>query len=161
MITQEKLKELMHYDPNNGICTWIKSARYGWVGKKVGTANQGYLKTRIDGKGYLVHRLAWLYMTGEWPSEMIDHVDMDGMNNRFSNLRLATRSENMSNRTRYRNNSTGFKNVYWHSRSEYFFAVIQHNHMRYDLGIFPSAELASEAVRAKRVELHGEFARHE
>ena len=91
---------------------------------------------------------------------MIDHIDRDGTNNKLSNLRLATREDNGANRTAYKNNTTDYKNVYWHSRSEYFFAVIQARGQRHDLGIFPTAEEAAAAVRAKREELHGEFANH-
>jgi len=93
-ITAERLKELYLYNPEDGTFTRIKAAgRHNRWG--VGTiANHhdpitGYNRIRIDGTLYSAHRLAWLYMTGSWPTHQIDHVDLDRANNAWRNLREA------------------------------------------------------------------------
>jgi hypothetical protein len=91
-ITQDELKELLHYDPESGLFTRHKS------GKIAGSIfNNKYITLNINYKTYYAHRLAWLYMTGKWPPKWIDHIDCDGLNNKWSNLRLAEVAENLQN----------------------------------------------------------------
>lgn len=113
-------------------------------------------RIRIDGRGYIRGRLVWFFVTGKWPIE-IDHQDKDRLNDRWSNLREATRIQNEANKGPYRNNQTGIKGVRfqkgrWH-------AAIQINWRRTYLGSFTSKEAAAEAYRLAAIAAHGEFAR--
>ncbi len=92
MLTQAELKAVLHYDPETGIFT-----RYGH--NKCGSKTyQGYIGIGIKRKTYYAHRLAWLYMTGVWPSKEIDHKNRIRDDNRWVNLREATRSMQSRNR---------------------------------------------------------------
>ena len=98
VLTQEELKYIFNYDPATGKFTRKqKLARRHVIGEEVGvsTAN-GYLKCGIGPKEYLLHRLAWFYVYGEWPVQ-IDHIDGNPKNNKLSNLRNVTNSENAKN----------------------------------------------------------------
>ena len=99
MLTSERLREVLHYDPESGIFTWIKSSRPGWVGKVAGSiASGGYLQILVDKHPYRSHILAWLYMTGKWPELEVDHKNRIRTDNSWDNLRQATDSEQCRNR---------------------------------------------------------------
>jgi len=119
----------------------------------------GYRQISVDNRLYLAHRLAWLYMTGEWPEVQIDHVNMDRADNRFVNLRQATRSENKGNMRAQANNASGLKGVYWHKRAGKWCAQINTNGTRRHLGCFDSPEAAHAAYIASAKKHFGEFAR--
>src|ERR1035437_5724966 len=101
-LTQEKLKELLHYDPETGLFTW-KNTRHNAV--KIGAIagywrKDGYVGIYVLGHHYLAHRIAWLYMTCEWPEFEIDHENRKYSDNRWKNLREATHLQNMHNVSR-------------------------------------------------------------
>src|SRR5579863_2482235 len=100
MLTQERLKELLHYDPDTGLFTRLVTvAAFGaQKGKIAGNVDKkfGYCLIRIDGRGYLAHRLAFLYMTDSIPEE-VDHRDLNRSNNKWINLRAARHVDNMRN----------------------------------------------------------------
>lgn len=102
-LTAERVRELLHYEPATGIFTRrIRTSNRTKVGAIVGADNgKGYLQISVDWRLYSAARLAWLYMTGEWPKEEIDHINRVRSDNRFSNLREATRSSNNCNRRRF------------------------------------------------------------
>lgn len=108
---------------------------------------------RVDGRRYLAHRLAWLIMTGEWPATEVDHRDTDPGNNAWTNLRLATRSQNMQNRRAAgRNSATGVLGVS-PCRSRYRAVIKTSGRIRH-LGVFATVEAAEAAYLAAKVELH-------
>jgi len=116
MITQEKLKEVLHYNPNTGLFKW----RIGFrnqinagdiAGTKMGKKGNYYISIGIEGKYYLAHRLAWLYMTGSFPSNEIDHKLGNGLDNKWEGIRASTRSQNCENRKLFKNSTTGITGV--------------------------------------------------
>lgn len=109
MLTQARLKELLSYDPLTGEFTNIKSGKGRKpVGAVVGSVgNSGYVTSMVDGKNYLHHRLAWLYIHGAFPSADLDHRDGVRANNALANLRPATRAENCQNATIRSDNASG------------------------------------------------------
>ncbi len=161
-LTKKRLKEVLNYDPETGIFT-RKEARYcsmrvGEVlsGKLVG----GYMATSIDGKHYGLQRLAWLYMMGHLPSKQIDHINCIKTDNRWANLRLATRSQNKINSPRYKNNTTGVKGAnYSFSNPLPFRSRIGVNGKRVHLGYFATAKEAKAAYSIAAKYYYGEFAR--
>jgi hypothetical protein len=158
-LTQERLKELLRYDPETGVWVWRISPRK--TGDIAGSLYKGgYLRIRIDGRDYRCHRLAFLYMLGRWPESHVDHRDTNPANNAWSNLREATRSQNLCNRGTPKNNTSGFKGVSKNKRIGRWQAIISAGGSQYHLGYYDNPKEASEAYqRAARV-LHGEFYRH-
>lgn len=161
-ITADELRARVHYDPQTGAFTWRTSHFKRFVGKPAGTIwrrkKQAGYQLRFDGVSYRAHIIAWLYMTGEWPSAIVDHKDCDGRNNRWINLRLATDAQSNANRRR-QENSTGFKGVSRMGRS--FKAGIMVNKKGIHLGTFKTPQQAHAAYAAAAQKYFGEFARAE
>jgi hypothetical protein len=112
MITAERLRELLSYDPETGVFRWLVRRLPGNIRKQ---SISGYRGIHIDGRRYKCSRLVWLYQTGEWPTHEIDHVNGDRVDNRFCNLREATLTENRWNSRKRVNNTSGYKGVSWDS----------------------------------------------
>jgi len=160
MITRERLKKLLHYDPEMGIFTRKVTRTNTKAGDRVGCDNGfGYLRVYIEDRRYFVHKLAWLYVYGEWVEGYIDHIDLDKSNNRIANLRPATRSQNQANKRISSRNKTGFKGVHWSERYKRFIAQIEKNNKNKCLGHFKTAEEAHAAYCKAAEKIHGEFAR--
>lgn len=116
-ITIDYLKKVLHYAPDTGVFTWIaRATRADLIGKEAGSRHSsGYISISIHNKKRLAHRLAWLYMTGFWPVNHIDHIDGNRTNNCFNNLRDVTRSENLHNvHTAKKNNKVNLLGVSAH-----------------------------------------------
>lgn len=149
-LTQEYLRERFNYDEETGVLTWrthLRAKRY--VGTEAGTRKRGYRAVNLHKKTCLTHRLIWIYMYGEIPDNMeIDHIDGDHLNNRISNLRLATRNQNMWNRKAkgYRFKDGGFQ------------VAIRHLGKYLYIGTYKTEEEAESVYRKKCIELRGEFA---
>jgi hypothetical protein len=161
MITAERLRELLAYDPETGVFTWLVArSNHIKVGDIAGWLNgeEGYTRIKVDGHPYMAHRLAWLHVTGSWPVTQIDHVNCTRDDNRWTNLREATQSQNAANvRIRGKTKASGFKGVHRHGRR--WKAVITKDGRNTSLGYFDAPEEAHAAyVKAAR-EYHGEFAR--
>ena len=159
--TAERIRSLFHYDPLTGIFVTKLSRKTGQgeAGRTVGAKDaRGHLFARVDGKHYKLHRLAWVYMTGEWPKNMIDHKDRVGDNNTWENLRECTNGENQMNTGAQVNNKLGVKNVS-RMKNGSFKAVVQ-AYKKIHVQIFQDLSEAAEWAKQKREELHGEFARH-
>ena len=112
MLTQQELKELLHYCPETGVFTCLKAIGDRKLGSEVGTfmRDEWYLRTIIGGKFHYMHRLAWLYTHGVWPKD-IDHINGIRYDNRLVNLRSVDRSTNNKNSKRQTNNVSGVTGV--------------------------------------------------
>lgn len=156
ILTLERLKELLSYNPEDGNFTFLTNVRgYLRKGKTAGSVDKnGYLTARIDGPNYFLHRLAWLYMTGQWPKDVIDHIDCNPINNRFANLRDISRGQNQQNRRRAEIGSkSGLLGAHYRARDNNWIAHIKAANckMKY-LGTFNTPEEAHAAyVAAKRL----------
>jgi len=155
MITQAQLKELFSYDPETGVFT--RKVTYGrWkAGMVAGTYAHGYVQINIDHKLYYAHRLAWLYVHGEYPSGDIDHIDHNTSNNSMSNLRNITTGENLQNQiVAKKNNQSRFLGVHFHAEKKKYQARIQVAGKQRHLGYFDTPEFAYSAYVSAKRELH-------
>ena len=153
MINQEQLKELIHYNPDTGVVTWLRrpadmfkrerdcnawNARYAneTAGREY-TFETGkqYRQLTLYGKTYREHRLIWLYMIGEEPDQ-VDHINGDGTDNRWCNLREVDGFENNRNKRKPSDNTSGVVGVYWDKYYGKWLASLNHNGKRINLGRF-------------------------
>jgi len=158
--SQERLKEVLDYDPDTGVFRWkCRLSRFTEEGAVAGNKNAyGYIRIGLNYKHHYAHKLAWFFVTGEWPSKDIDHINGVRYDNRLSNLRLATRGENVSNSGPRSNNSSGYKGVYWNRRENRWAAQIRKDGVGKNLGYFDTPEDAAKAYEAASVSLFGDFA---
>jgi len=162
MITQTELKELLHYNPETGISTWIprpldlfsrlcagKTWNTRYAGKPAGCVNKttGYLQILIYGKIYKSHRLAFLYMEGQFPKDQVDHVNHIRSDNRWKNLREVNRQENNRNQSLPRNNTSGHVGVYWNKNRKKWQSRIKVSGKLAHLGYFTEK---ADAVKARQ-----------
>lgn len=156
MFTQEELAEIVEYDPETGVFQRLiyKHGHTGWVEKKTtGTIDAcGYVRFSILGKSYYAHRLAFLAQTGVYPAVGVDHIDGNRSNNKWANLRLATQAQNMQNRSKNRNNTTGHPGVVIHKGK--ISAIIRRNGVQHWLGTFKTVEEAGAAYMLAKSQLH-------
>lgn len=161
-LTQARLKELLHYDPETGIFTWLPGT--GGKGRPLapkqagGFDSWGYRRIWVDGMFYRASHLAWLYVRGEWPERQLDHRDVDQKNDRFGNLRLATQTQNKANSGVYRNNKLGVKGVRRHANGR-FEARLRVNGQLIYLGCYKTIEEAKTVYDREAGARFGEFAR--
>jgi len=154
MITQSELKELLHYNPETGIFTrkthLNKHCKINDIaGHKT---KHGYVTISIKSKTYYAHRLAWLYVYGEMPKNVIDHINGNGMDNKIINLRDVTQSINIQNILKIpSHNKSGLMGVSFYKKTEKWRASLTLNKKHFHLGLFKTPELAHEAyLKAKR-----------
>ncbi len=144
-LTQERLKELLQYNPETGIFNRKITVTYNAIAGDIsGCVNtRRYMEITIDGKTYLAHRLAWLYMEGYLPYGIdIDHKDQDKQNNKWDNLRLISRSCNMRNCGNNKRNTSGVRGVYWDKKNKKWKAQIKNNDKVKHLGRFSNFDNA-------------------
>lgn len=155
MLTAERLRELLHYDPATGLFTWrvAKSNRAPVGGVAGSLAVRGCVDIGVDGVRHKAHRLAWLYMTGRWPDAEIDHRNTVPHDNRWSNLRELPHVLNSQNsRAPRSNNTTGFLGVTRNGGR--FRAQITVNGKAFNLGRYETPERAYEVYVAAKRRLH-------
>lgn len=155
MLTQDRLKEVLSYDPATGIfINIVQRGQRGNIGKETGIMHHsGYIHIAIDNRNYMAHRLAWLYMTGEFPPECIDHINGKRSDNRFSNIRLATKKQNNENIPLRSDNKSGHRGVHWYKQTNRWKASVKHNGNRISVGYFKNIEDAVKAVKEMRDKL--------
>jgi hypothetical protein len=157
-LTQTQLKEILDYNPDTGILTWLKTDGRCIKDKIAGHKNYaGYILIGINGYIYFAHRLAFLYMTGMWPEKFVDHINQIKDDNSWINLRNASKSNNMCNQRKYKNNKSNFKGVSYCKETNKWRATIRINNKQIDLGRYTTPEEASVAYEQKAKELHKEF----
>jgi HNH endonuclease len=159
MLTQEYLKEILNCDPETGIIIWKinKRGRGAKIGKLAGHINDsGYSVIMINRKYYRAHHLIWLYVHGVLPEKELDHINRIRNDNRISNLREATRSQNARNSIGHKDSHSGIKGVRkivdkWHVR-------VMINRKAVFVGSFSTKEEAINAHSQALLEIHKEFA---
>lgn len=156
MITRAELMDVLSYDPATGIFVW-KTSPNGRVpiGLRAGFLSDGgpRLSIKIKRKTYVLARLAWLYMTGEWPSGVIDHINGNCADDRFANLRSVSLNVNAQNQRRaHVSNKVGLLGVT--SCRNKFRASINVNGKKVHLGSFSTPEEAHARYVAAKREFH-------
>jgi hypothetical protein len=155
------VKASLAYDPLTGAITWlVKPARRIMAGSVAGSIHRrfGYRVIKVGGMRLRASHVAWFLAHGEWPAAEVDHKNLDRDDNRLANLRLATRAQNGANRSRQKNNTSGFKGVSRHGGGRWR-ATIKSDRQQRFLGAFDTPEEAHAAYVAAASDLHGEFAR--
>jgi hypothetical protein len=163
MITREELLIYLRYEPSTGLFTWRAHPQRSRVGQLAGTTNkQGYVIITINKKLYKAHRLAFLFMTGEFPNSnlQVDHIDGVCDNNRWCNLRIATAAQNQHNSKIAINNSTGVKGVSFNKRTNKYAVDVRLNKQHNYLGEYATLDEASKVAKSARLQLHGNFAKY-
>lgn len=152
-ITQEKALAVLHYDPATGSMTWKVARGRCAAGTLAGyAAHNGYIGVRLFGRCYYAHRIAFLCMEGRHPLA-VDHINGDRSDNRWSNLREVTRSENARNMKRPDTNKSGVVGVFWNAGKGKWTARIKLHQRTSHLGDFDNLQDATDARRAAEAEL--------
>ena len=157
LVSPERIRYLLDYDPNTGVLSWIPGRVIRGPQR-----NGGMVKchqVRIDGVPYRRARVIWAWMEGIHPPRLVDHVDRDEDNNRWSNLRLATYSQNNRNKSVAKNSTSGVTGVNW--VGDRWKVTITVDGKRKEMGRFFSVEEAAIARRRAEIKYYGEFAPQE
>jgi HNH endonuclease/AP2 domain len=157
-LTAEFVRSILRYDPDTGFWTWIAKPNDKspyLPGMRAGHRGQ----ICINWIKYKTTHLAFLYMTGEWPPNMVDHENLEPFDDRWKNLRLANRSQNTNNSGPRSNNKSGYKGVYFENKSKKYYAKITVDGVTRYLGPFGKKEDAAIAYVNAAIKYHGEFAR--
>jgi hypothetical protein len=171
-LTQEECRRLFHYDPETGVVTrlYTSSVQSRWkAGERVGAVTEcgaykqrryRVLSIRVGGshKRVYEHRFVWFYMLGRWPKQ-VDHINGDGCDNRWANLREASRTQNMQNKRIQRNNTSGIKGVSWYASKQKWRPEIKVNGRRISLGYYDNIRDAAAVYEEAARKYFGEFAR--
>jgi HNH endonuclease len=158
LLTFEDINKLLRYEPETGKLYWKRSnANRVEVGDETGNFNRGYLEITINYHNYRAHRVAYLLTTGKWPKNDIDHCDHDGTNNKWSNLRDATRTQNSYNQTISIRNKSGIKGVRFNKLTQRYLTEITINGKNIHLGSFKTLEPAVRKRLLAEKHYFGEF----
>ena len=157
MLTQERLRELLHYDPETGVFTWRIRRGRAAAGRIAGSVRKrsGYVMVRVDRAPCFAHRLVWLYVYGRQPASHIDHINGVACDNRLANLREATCAENQQNLKKARSdNKCGLLGVSWSAQHRKWKSQIHINRRQIFLGHFATPEEAHAAYLAAKAIHH-------
>lgn len=157
-LTAERLRQVLRYEPETGHLYWLED-RGPWAkaGHLAGVIRpDGYVMIRLFQTLYYAHRLAWFWMTGEWPNQ-IDHKDLDKANNSWDNIRISTQAQNVCNTRLRKDNTSGFKGVVERPSRKNVRYIAQYRQKH--IGCFATAEQAHEAWRKEATRQQGEFVR--
>lgn len=151
-LTVDRLRELLNYNPQTGIFSWAITRRGCKKGSAAGCKmKHGYIAIRLDDVLYTAHRLAWLYVNGEWPNEQIDHINRARADNRIANLRAVTNAENAQNQ-KPRVNKSGFTGV--RKENNKWLAEIKVAYKPIRIGLYATPEAAHEAYVLAKQKFH-------
>lgn len=167
LVTIERLRQRLAYDKSTGVFTWLhcdgvhKDFNKNLAGKQAGSVDrEGYTRINLDSEAYYAHRLAWYFVTGEYPDRSVDHIDGDRSNNALVNLRLATPLQNSQNQAfETRTGNSRVRGAYFRKAEGKWSSKIRHNKKYIWLGYFDDEASAAAAYEAKAAELRGEFYR--
>ena len=156
------INKYLRYYPDTGLFTWRISPNQGILpGSVAGSLTKdGYVEIRFKRKKYKAHRLAWFVTYKKWPVGHIDHINGVKKDNRLVNLRDSNYTENQANRGKQLNNTSGYKGVYKHSKSNKWEAKIGVSGRSKYLGLFDTPEEAHEAYKKAAKNFFGEFAKY-
>jgi hypothetical protein len=156
ILSQARLKELLHYSPETGVFTWrVTRNQFVLAGGIAGAIDtHGYRQIKIESKLYLAHRLAFFYQTGEWPKGEVDHVNRLKNDNSFFNLRVVTRGLNEQNKLEQKNNKSGHRGVSWCNTHKRWIVQIGHNGKRSKVGYFVDFDRACKAYQEFASKVH-------
>ena len=159
-LTAEQVREYFKYDPLTGIVLITKQRGTARIGDVAGCVDhQGYRAVKIDGVKYLMGRVIWLYMTGEWPEREVDHENLIRDDDRWENLRASNRSQNCANKgSFFKENAFGYRGIKYGSKGK-FHAVLCVGQKEVYLGAHDTAEQAAFVYDIAAKKYHGEFAR--
>lgn len=153
-------RDRRHFKTENAFSSWNSK----FSGKDAGTASlishrkRVYYIVSINNNKFLAHRIVWMLSNQQDPGTLqIDHIDGDSTNNAPANLRIATNAQNSRNRSKQRNNSSGYKGVSWNSQARKWVAFICRDGIRKNLGLFEDRDLAAQAYQSASAALFGEF----
>lgn len=159
MLTKHTVMQALIYNELTGSFIWRTHRFKKFVGKPAGrNDSSGHLQIFIEGRRHMAHRIAWLYVHGYEPI-VVDHINGVRDDNRISNLRPATDSQNAMNRKLQENNKSGYKGVSFHKQSSMWQASIKMNGKQKYLGLFETPELAKDAYTLAAKNMFGDFHR--
>lgn len=158
-LTQERLKELLSYNPETGEFKRIKEVGNTKVGDTPGHFIEGYRYVTVDGRTYPAHRLVFLFVYGEYPSSDVDHKNLKRDDNRLENLRITNRRNNMLNISSHKDSVLGKKNIFYRKDTGKYSVRATVNGRYRSFGCFEDLELAELVAKYVREKYHGEYAR--
>ena len=151
-ITAERARELLRYEPDTGKLFWKESRPGVRGGSKAGSIRNcngsKYIAVGLDRASYYAHRVIFLMMEDEFPDHQVDHINGDGLDNRWHNLRHASKEDNGQNRKRNANNKSGCTGVFWSKENDKWRAEITASGKTYYIGLFNSFDRAAAARKA-------------
>lgn len=154
-LTCERLRELLSYNEATGQFRWRIQRQCVRDGAIAGGPDyKGYIRIKVDGRKYFAHRLAWLYVYGRWPVDLLDHIDRQRTNNAIANLREVSNQLNSHNQRVVRRSRVGLLGVSLSPTPGKFVARIAVEGKDHHLGTYPNAVEAYEAYVSAKRRLH-------